>query len=122
MQIVRIYTDGDGASHFDEVTIELAPRDFAPPAPPIAVSEPVVADQMLYFEMPSGWYGAAHPAPRRQLYVGVAGTLEVTVSDGESRTFGAGDVVLLEDVDGTGHTTRAVSEDAARGVFVQLPA
>jgi hypothetical protein len=121
MQIARIYTDRVGASHFDELAIDLTSMDFAPPAPPIAVSSPTKAAQMLYFEIPSGWYGAAHPAPRRQLYVGIAGTLEVTVSDGESRAFNAGDIVLLEDVDGAGHTTRVVSDGAARGLFIQLP-
>src|SRR5262245_14276987 len=121
MQIVRIYADGDGASHFDEVTVSLTPKDFAPPAPPFSVSEATPAAQLLYFEMPSGWHGTPHPAPRRQVYIGTAGTLRVTVSDGEERILDPGAVVLLEDVDGVGHTTEVVSDEPARGVFVQLP-
>ena len=48
------------------------------------------------------------------------GELEVQVSDGEIRRFRPGDVVLVEDSRGKGHTTRVVSADAVCGVYVQL--
>ena len=35
---VRVYADERGESHFDEVEVELIPRDFAPPAPPLRVA------------------------------------------------------------------------------------
>jgi uncharacterized cupin superfamily protein len=40
------------------------------------------------------------------------GAIEVTVSDGESRTFAAGDVILVEDTTGKGHTTRSAAPDS----------
>jgi hypothetical protein len=46
---------------------------------------------------------------------------EVQVSDGDIRHFLPGDIVLVEDVRGKRHTTRVVSDDAGRGVYVQLP-
>jgi quercetin dioxygenase-like cupin family protein len=74
----------------------------------------------LYFYAPTGWFGDWHPAPRRQLFVALAGELEVTVSDGEARRIRAGDVVLTEDTTGKGHTTRVIGDTPVRSVIVQL--
>jgi hypothetical protein len=120
MQIARISVDDAGESHFDDVTLELASANYAPPAPAFAVSAALGADAVQFFEMPAGWFGAPHPTPRRQIYVGISGTLEVAVSDGETRVVGPGDVIVLEDERGKGHTTRVVSDEPARGVFVHL--
>lgn len=40
------------------------------------------------------------------------------MSDGSTRTFGAGDLLLVEDVTGTGHATRTVGEPPFEGLFV----
>ena len=41
------------------------------------------------------------------------GEFEVTASDGVTRRFPAGSVLLLEDVDGLGHATTVVGEEEA---------
>ena len=120
MQITRVRADQNGESHFDDVETPLSPADFAPPAPPLNVSSPVPAAQMVLVQLPPGWFGDWHPAPRRQYWVGLLGTLEVAVSDGEKRLFGPGSVVLLEDLVGKGHVTRVLDEQGAHGMFVQL--
>lgn len=120
MRITRIYTDDGGESHFEDRNIEVAPVDFAPPAPPLNVGGPVPTTQMVFVEVPAGWFGDWHPAPRRQYWVGTVGRLDVTVTDGETRRIGPGDVVLLEDLTGKGHVTRAVDDQGARGLFVQI--
>lgn len=120
MQIARIYTDEHGESHFGDRELELSPRDFAPPAPPLDVSSPFATAQIVFIEIPPGWYGDWHPAPRRQYWVGLSGSIDVTVSSGETRRFGPGSVVLLEDVSGKGHVTRGVNGKLARGLFIQL--
>ena len=122
MRITRIWTDGDGTSHFEDIEIELESSDFAPPAPPFDVSAPIPAERALLFEFPARWFGDWHPSPRRQLYFNLGGHLEVEVGDGEVRRVGPGDVVLLEDLAGTGHVTRVVGEEPSRGLFVQLRA
>lgn len=38
------------------------------------------------------------------------GGATVTVSDGEARRLGAGEILLLEDTDGRGHSTRFVGD------------
>lgn len=121
MRYVRIHTDADGQTHFEDLDVALAPSDFAPPAPPLLVSEPVPAEQAVLFTAPAGWYGDWHPTPRRQYYVQCSGELEVQVGDGETRRLHPGDIVLLEDTTGRGHTTRVIGDGDVRALFVQLP-
>ena len=39
INIARIYSDADGGSHFSVLEITFSLNDYAPPAPPISVSE-----------------------------------------------------------------------------------
>jgi Cupin domain len=112
ISIVRLYSDEEGESHFSDEIITLALAEFAPPAPAIFVSPPVAATRSLFLALPDGWSGPSHPSPQRQLMVMMSGAIEVTVSGGESRTFAAGDAILIEDITGKGHTTRAAAPDA----------
>jgi hypothetical protein len=116
----QIYCDDGGDSHFGVVEVELASTVYAPPAPPLDVSAPESAERFVFFRAPAGWTGDFHPSPRRQLFIGLAGELEVTVSDGETRRFKPGSVVLLEDTRGKGHATRVLGDAECHGVFVHL--
>jgi hypothetical protein len=122
MTYTRIYSDRTGESHFEDVSVPVAAVDLAPPAPPLDMAEPIRAERMLLATMPLTWASTWHPAPRRQFYVQLSGTLEVQVSDGQVRQFPPGSLVLLEDTTGKGHCTRVVGNAIAGGVFVQLPA
>ncbi len=115
-----VYSDSLGLSHFDDQRIDFGLVDYAPPAPPISVSEMTEADGLVFLSSPAGWFGDWHPAPRRQLIFCLSGTLEVEVSDGEVRRFGPGAVILLEDTSGQGHITRVVGEDRAYLVAVPI--
>ena len=108
VKCTRIYADADGESHFEEVEIELQPKDFAPPAPPIHTSEFQTATGYGFLSSPAGWFGDWHPAPKRQVAFCLTGVLETQVSDGESRRFEPGSIILLEDTHGKGHTTRVL--------------
>lgn len=120
MKIVRLLSDADGTSHFEDLEVALAPSVYAPPAPPIEVSERIPASRAVLFSMPAGWFGDWHPTPHRQLYISLSGRLEVAVSDGETRVFEPGDIALLEDVLEPGHTTRAIGDEPSTGMFVHL--
>lgn len=119
LKVVRLYVDSTGASHFadEEVTFRLT--DFAPPAPPMSVSDAIESKGAAFISSPAGWVGDWHPAPRRQYLICLKGQLEVEVSDGEVRTFGPGDVVLVEDTWGKGHISRVVGE--VRGYAMVVP-
>jgi quercetin dioxygenase-like cupin family protein len=58
-----------------------------------------------------------HPAPARQLMIGLRGTVEITAGH-ETRRFGPGDVLLMEDTTGAGHQTQVAKGGAV--LFVQL--
>jgi len=120
MKYIRIYNDAAGESHFEDLEWALAPVSYAPPAPAFDVSEPFEATRAVVFSLPGGWFGVAHPSPRRQLYIAMSGRLEVQVSDGEARVFLPGDIALVEDTSGRGHTTRALGSEPASGAFVHL--
>ncbi len=99
----RIYTDADGESHFSDENMAFQLIDYAPPAPPISVTEAMAAENVSFISSPAGWYGDFHPAPQRQYVFVLIGELGVEVSDGEKRKFGPGSFVLVQDTWGKGH-------------------
>jgi hypothetical protein len=72
----RTYVDSRGDSHAEQTETELTLTDYAPPAPPLFVSQPSPAAAFVYLHAPSGWDGGWHPTPRRQLFVQLKGSLE----------------------------------------------
>ena len=122
MPYTRIYTDAMGETHYEEVDVTLAPIDFAPPAPPLHLSEFHTATRYGFCRFPVGWTGSWHPTPQRQIFCILAGTLEAQTSDGDVRRFAAGSCFLLEDTAGKGHTTRVSGKTDVMSLVVQLPA
>ncbi len=117
----RLYADAVGESHFARADVQLTASNFAPPAPPLEVSAPMPAEQVVFTRPRAGWFGDWHPTPRRQWYINLKGRLDIEASDGEALHLGPGDAVLLEDTTGRGHRTRVIGDEDALGVFVQLP-
>ncbi len=120
MKYTRIFCDTQGESHFGDVAIDLRHIDFAPPAPPLWLSDRQEVDHSFFCTFPTGWFGDWHPTPRRQYYIQLTGRLQVGVSDGNTRLFQAGDIVLVEDTWGKGHTTRVLGDDDVTAAFIQL--
>ncbi len=120
MQYVRVYTDRNDESHFEDLEAELTMTDFAPPAPPLYCSDFMPASRFGFISAPKGWYGDWHPAPRRQIIFYLAGEIEAEVCDGEVRRFGPGSVTLVEDTTGKGHRSKVVSTCDVLGVVIHL--
>ena len=116
----QLYSDESGDSHFRDVEIEFTPSDYAPPAPPLNLSVFTSASQIGFMEAPAGWSSDWHPSSARNLFVVLTGEWEVTASDGETRRFGSGSVLLVEDTIGKGHTSCVVSEVDSVAVMVEL--
>jgi hypothetical protein len=114
VRYLRLYSDEHGRARFEDLDFAFAPNDFAPPAPPVNVSEPVEASAFMMLRSPAGWTDSAHPAPARQFMIVLTGSLEVTAS-GETRSLRTGDVVLVEDTSGPGHGS-TVLEDLVMAV------
>ena len=129
--IIQVLYDGeDGLSRWRDEPVALIPRLFAPPAGPIAASDPQPADAFLLLELPAGWDDPAHPSPRRQTlmvlageavnsFLMLAGEAEVTAGDSEIRRLGPGDLWRMEDTGGEGHRTKIVGEATFRAAVVQ---
>ncbi|MEV0716882.1 hypothetical protein [Asanoa sp. NPDC050611] len=103
VSIVRLYADQQGHARFEDVEIALSPDDAPPDA--MTVSAPFAASAALFGRAPAGGGHPAQPEHRRQLVIGVSGSVEVTAT-GETRAFGPGDVLLVEDTTGTGHSSQ----------------
>jgi len=109
---VRLFADAQGESHFEDLQMDLAPVDFAPPAAPVNLGQFLPTAHSYYVGVPVGWHDeVTHPSPRRQSYSNLPGEYEVTASDGEVRRFGAGSVLLLEDTTGKGHSTHFTGDE-----------
>ena len=119
---VRLFTDDQGESHFEEIQSTLARVDFAFGMPPVFVSEEIAAQASSFFGAPAGWESDWHPSSGRHLFAVLTGTWEVTASDGETRTFSKGDVLLVEDTTGKGHTSRVISEEESMSLLIVLAA
>ncbi len=110
MLYLRLYADSSGESHFEELEAAFSLADYAPPAPPIYVSDFSPAAQRGFIRLMPGWYGDWHPVPGRQAQIFLEGELEAQASDGEVRQASPGTVVLVEDTTGRGHKSWVVGE------------
>jgi|ERR1051326_787424 hypothetical protein len=116
----HLYTDNSGESHFEDVEIDLRWTDYEPPAPSLRLSSFELATQFGFMSAPAGWASDWHPSAARNLFFVISGEWEVTASDGETRRFGVGSVLLVEDTTGKGHSSRVISETDSLAVMVQL--
>jgi hypothetical protein len=99
---VRVYTDPDGVTRFEELEWSAARVDFAPPAPPVFVTPALPAAGVMVLSFPRGWTDAAHPAPARQLLFVLSGEA-IGTACGVERRMAAGTIILMEDTTGPGH-------------------
>jgi quercetin dioxygenase-like cupin family protein len=111
LNYVRIYADENRETHFQDMEVPLKDTDYAPPAPPIAVSLHQNATGTCAIGFPPGWFGDFHPAPKHQWMMIMAGTLEIGVSDGEKRTLPAGTIAFVEESGSKGHSTRVIGDE-----------
>jgi quercetin dioxygenase-like cupin family protein len=117
MKYVRLFAGPDGESHFEDVTVEF---DSAP-AHRFPVSEWQPVERMRFLSFPPDHEPQMHRAPARLLHILITGSWTMQASDGETRHFKAGDVILVEDTTGKGHLTSITSEGATLVARIQLP-
>lgn len=112
--IVRVYSDAEGESRFEEIRIPGGRRRSDVSTSVAWWSQKMAVRNLVWRrveeEAPST---TPHNAPRRQLIVPLSGAVEIEVSTGERRTISPGQIILVEDTTGKGHITRA-ADDATR--------
>lgn len=114
-KITRIYSDDDGNSHFDDVHIPLKDAGMVG-----KLSDPLDAKSVIFREVVSSYDWDFHPAPQRQFIVLLEGEIEIETSLGDTRRFGAGEILLAEDTEGKGHRTKNVVAQNRRSLFITL--
>ena len=122
MDLLEIYADVNGETHFRRVSVEFEADHYAPPSPPLEISAETPVTTSLFLVAPPGWDDAFHATPRRQYAVLLDGELSVTASDGETVMMKAGDMVLLNDAGSKGHLSKVQSDQPARFLMVGCPA
>ncbi len=116
MKVTRIYAGDDGESHFKEDEVSLKDSPFA-----ARQFSETLKPKGIFFSLTSGdFFGDFHTAPRRQYIIILEGQVDVGVGGGIVRRFSQGDVLLVEDSTGRGHSTRSVNGQSIREVFVTL--
>ncbi len=122
MRYIRLKTDSAGESQIEQATLDLDESDYRPPAPMLFVSHSYPADGLQFVRLPSGWTGESMHPPKAQFLICLKGHLELTASNGDKRTFGPGDSVLMEDVSGKGHRTRVKGADECIAAIIPIAA
>ncbi len=120
IEYLRINSESDGCSHFEEKAMGLESKDYAPPAPPLLTSVVKTADNIVFLELPVGWYGDWHPTPVSQWLILMTGAIEFEAGDGEKTIRKAGDIVLLDDTMGKGHQTKVLGDVAVKIAAVHV--
>jgi hypothetical protein len=123
VQYSRLFAEQDGASHFQDMEMELDVGFAAPPAEPLYTAKLSPASEVFWLGAAPAWKGdVPHPAPRRMIFVTVKGEYQITASDGEARRFPLGSMLLIEDTSGLGHVTKSISAGDTIVLAVALPA
>jgi hypothetical protein len=90
----RLYTGTDGQSHVEEIEIDAGML--------------MKATGVQFGRAPAGRFSDWHVGPRRQFVITLSGQGELGFADGKKVTVGPGNINLVEDLTGKGHTTRSV--------------
>jgi quercetin dioxygenase-like cupin family protein len=103
---IRLYTGPDQLSHVEEIVLPLGALEKA---------------KVVHFEQSQphaafDW----HAAPCRQYVVTLTGTLEFITRDGETFTLAPGDVLLAEDMTGSGHRWSLIDGAPWLRLYVEL--
>lgn len=115
-RITRVYSDSNGESHFEDIEIELKEAGSIG-----RLSDILPATGVVFREVEPTYDYDFHTAPQKQYIILLDGEIEIQTSLGEKRTFGPGQVLLVEDTTGKGHKTRNLQSIQRRSIFITLP-
>jgi len=108
MAIYRVFADSDGESHIEELKLEEHPE--------LGGMRGLTELQVKDFDGTRNM--DFHPLPERRLIIHLSGEVEITVSDGTKQILKPGDIRLMEDTTGKGHSHLDLNPNSA--VYVLL--
>lgn len=108
MAIYRVFSGADGESHIEDLRLADHPE----------LGALVNVSEVRVQEFDGSRQMDFHPLPERRLIIHLSGEVEIGTSDGEKRVLRAGDIRLMDDVSGKGHSHHDLSPSAA--VYILL--
>lgn len=114
--LTRIYTDTNGDSRFDEMTVPLEEAGRIG-----RLSQTLPANGVIFREVEPSYDYDFHVAPQKQYIILLDGAIEIETSLGDKRVFRAGEVLLVEDTTGKGHKTRNLEPVKRKSIFITIP-
>ena len=114
--IVRIYSDENGDSHFEDVAIELKEAGSVG-----KLSDVLPAKGIIFREVAPSYDWDFHTAPQKQYIILLDGEIEIETSLGAKRRFNAGEILLVEHTSGKGHKTKNIRPVKRKSIFITLP-
>jgi len=115
-KITRVFSDENGDSRFDNVEIPLSSSGAIG-----YLSDKYPVESLIFRKVLPQYDYEFHNAPARQFIILMDGRIEIETSLGERREFGAGDILLVEDVHGKGHRTKNLLPIERKSIFITLP-
>jgi|SRR5665213_665113 len=133
LSFTHLWADAEGVSHFrdEKLSFEAATPENPTagttartnPDPEALVALPLRgATGATFLYLKRGAVEDWHKAPRRMYLIAVQGMSEVTAGDGKVRRFGLGSIVLMDDLTGKGHITRAIGDVDHIALTIPVPA
>eukprot|EP01091_Cochliopodium_minus_P014578 TRINITY_DN4974_c0_g1_i1.p1 TRINITY_DN4974_c0_g1~~TRINITY_DN4974_c0_g1_i1.p1 ORF type:complete len:137 (+),score=23.69 TRINITY_DN4974_c0_g1_i1:22-411(+) len=116
LKIVRIYATEDGESHIDKdyyINID-KPHSLG------TLSENFNVRDLVFRRTPASYDLSYHCAPCRQFIVCLDAGVQCTTSDGDTVIVNAGEILLMEDVTGKGHLSKAVDGKPRTSIFIPI--
>ena len=108
MAIYRIFPGSDGESHIEELKLSEHPE----------LGELTNLSEVRVQEFDGTRKRDFNPLPERRLIIHLSGEVEIGTTDGSKQVFRAGDIRLMEDVTGRGHSHIDLTPSSA--VYVLL--
>ncbi len=115
MHIHHLYLDENGDSRFGDIEL-----DWVQETPSGKYTERLPATGIIFRQVQTEYDLDRHPAPRRQYIINLDAGVEITACSGEARIIGAGEVILVEDITGKGHLSKAVEGQLRHCIFVPI--
>jgi hypothetical protein len=117
----RVVSTDDGGSAFEDAELRLSELQTADGVPAMLVGALGPAHGVAFVRF-ADFPSETHPASEPQWVVMLRGVIEVQVSDGTTRRFGPGDLVLATDTTGRGHVTLTVGEPPHEAIGISTVA
>ena len=115
MRCIRLWTDSEGISRFEEGSIVLKNG-----SPVNLLSEKFPTKSISFAETQAGQLLDWHNAPTKQFVITLRGTLDFWNKLDEHFVITPGDILLAEDVTGSGHSWKLIGDDPWWRVYVIL--